>query len=714
MSTLGSILQTSSSGLAVAQLGISTVSDNVANLNTAGYVREVVNQNTITSQPVGDGVAASSIVRTANQFLQNASLAASGQAALSSAISSTLSQAQSLFGDPTQTTSYFNQLNTVFSDFSAAASSPTSSLSSAQAVNDINQFLSQSQSISSSLSSLSSQADSGLSNDVAQVNQLLTQISSLNGEITSTVAASGQAADLQNSQSQLINQLSSLIGVKVASTASGGVNVTTTGGAQLVGQFGAATLSYTSSATSTGQVSITQPATQQAQALAVTSGDMGGLLSLRNTQVPGLQSQLSEFVTQTVNAINQASNASSSVPPPSTLTGSNTGLDLPTAISGFTGDTTIAVVDSSGQLQHSIAVDFSGSAGGTISVDGGAATSFTPSTFLSTLNTALGSSGTASFTNGALTLSASVAGQGLAIQDSSTTPSNNAGRGFSQYFGLNNLIVSSQITNYNTGLTASDPSGFTPAGTPPSGTITLGIDDSSGNPITDVTVAMPASGNLQGVIDALNSSATGVGLFGKFSLSSTGALSFTPATPGGATLTVISDDTQRGAGGPSLSQLFGIGDNQRASRTNTYSVRSDIASNPSNLMLATLNLSAGTGQPVLVAGDGSGGQLLAKAGSTLQSFDAAGAASAESSTVTNYSAQFAGSLANTSSAAETASTNATAVQNEAETQRQSVEGVNLDQELVNLTTYQQAYSASARLITATQDLFTALINMVGP
>jgi len=43
---------------------------------------------------------------------------------------------------------------------------------------------------------------------------------------------------------------------------------------------------------------------------------MGGQLSLRNTQIPGLQSQLSEFVTQTVNSINQAHNAASSVPPP--------------------------------------------------------------------------------------------------------------------------------------------------------------------------------------------------------------------------------------------------------------------------------------------------------------------------------------------------------------------------------------------------------------
>jgi flagellar hook-associated protein 1 len=705
MTTLGSILQTSSAGLAAAQTGINTVSNNVANLNTPGYVREVVDQGSIANLGLGSGVSVTGVVRAANQFLQNTSLAASGTAGLTNAVSNTLSQAQALFGDPTSTTSYFNQLNTVFADFSAAANSPTSTLAGAQAINDVSQFLNQSQSISASLSGLSGQADSGIANDIDQINQLLGQISQLNSDITTSTATNGQAADLQNSQSQLINQLSSLIGVKVAGTASGGVTVTTTGGAQLVGQFGPATLSYTSTANATGQVSITQPAAQQAQALAVTSGDIGGLLSLRNIQIPGLRTQLSEFVTQTVNAINQAHNASSSVPPPATLNGSDTGLDLPTAIGGFSGKTTIAVVNTAGQLQHRIDIDFTG---GTISVDGAAGTAFTPANFLTSLNMALGAAGTASFSNGALTLNVSVAGTGLAIQDDSTTPSNNAGRGFSQYFGLNNLVTSSAITNFNTGLKSTDASGFTPGGT-----ITFGINDASGNPITNVTVTMPAAGTLQGVINALNSSATGVGLFGQFTLSSTGALTFTPASQGGATLTVVGDLTQRGAGGPSLSQLFGIGDFQRGGRTASYSIRPDIAANPAKLALATLNLGAAAGQPVLVPGDGSGGQALANAGASIQSFDAAGAAQAVATSVTRYSAQFAGGLANTATAASQASTNATAVKNEAETQRQSVEGVNLDQELVNLTTYQQAFSASARLVTATQDMFSALLTMLG-
>ncbi|MBV9509924.1 MAG: flagellar hook-associated protein FlgK, partial [Caulobacteraceae bacterium] len=83
-----------------------------------------------------------------------------------------------------------------------------------------------------------------------------------------------------------------------------------------------------------------------------------------------------------------------------------------------------------------------------------------------------------------------------------------------------------------------------------------------------------------------------------------------------------------------------------------------------------------------------------------------------STTVTQYAALLGGTLGDQASAAANAAASATAVQTEANTQLQSVEGVNINQELVNLTTYQQAYSASARLVTANQDMFTALMTMV--
>ena len=50
--------------------------------------------------------------------------------------------------------------------------------------------------------------------------------------------------------------------------------------------------------------------------------------------------------------------------------------------------------------------------------------------------------------------------------------------------------------------------------------------------------------------------------------------------------------------------------------------------------------------------------------------------------------------------------------NEAIARRQSTEGVNIDEELVRLTTYQQAFNASARMIQASKELFDVLTNMI--
>jgi flagellar hook-associated protein 1 FlgK len=62
--------------------------------------------------------------------------------------------------------------------------------------------------------------------------------------------------------------------------------------------------------------------------------------------------------------------------------------------------------------------------------------------------------------------------------------------------------------------------------------------------------------------------------------------------------------------------------------------------------------------------------------------------------------------------AETRKASSEAVATEANNRRQAVEGVNLDEELVNLTTYQQAFSASARMIQAAGDMFDVLLGIV--
>ena len=46
-----------------------------------------------------------------------------------------------------------------------------------------------------------------------------------------------------------------------------------------------------------------------------------------------------------------------------------------------------------------------------------------------------------------------------------------------------------------------------------------------------------------------------------------------------------------------------------------------------------------------------------------------------------------------------------------EEQRESISGVNLDEEMVDLVRYQQAFEAASRYISTVQELTTSLINI---
>jgi len=214
------------------------------------------------------------------------------------------------------------------------------------------------------------------------------------------------------------------------------------------------------------------------------------------------------------------------------------------------------------------------------------------------------------------------------------------------------------------------------------------------------------------MLNALNSNVNGVGLYGQFSLDAQGTLTFAGAPPSNAGLSVVTDTTSRGAGGPSFSQLFGIGVVQRSARASSFSVDPVIVSDPTKLALAKLDLSVAPGQSSLRPGDGQGAVAIAASGDQTTLFQAAGALGQVSATVSRYASEFGGSIGRQAASAATQTQSADSIQTEAVNRRESVESVNLDEELVHLQTYQQAFNASARMIQATKDLFDTLLSMV--
>jgi flagellar hook-associated protein 1 FlgK len=702
--SLNAIMHTASSGLQTAQTQLRVVSDNVSNVNTPGYVRKIAEQQTLTSQGVGSGVEVARIRLATDRFLQAASLNAGAEAARQSVRFELYDRIQGLFGDPGGDNGFFSLVDGVFSAFAASAEDPTSSPRRQDALFRTQALFDEAGRISSQIQAVREDADARIQSAVERTNSLLEQIEGLNLQIARATAVDGDASGAETAQAALIGQLAELLDIRVSLRPVGGVSIRTGSGMLLAGQ-GAATLSYSRAGTITGETAfneiwITEPGGQKRSLMdSVTSGEIKGLVELRDVEAPAAAERLAELVAHVADELNRAHNASSSVPAPASLTGRNVGQTFESAIAGFSGQTTVAVTNAAGVIQTRVDIVFSGA---TMTVNGAAAT---PATFLTVLNDQLGAGATASFADGRLTLSAG-APNGIAVADDAGSPSDKVGRGFSHYFGLNDLITSNRLAVYDNGLTASSLHGFT-AGE----TLTFRFTGENGARLRDLQVAIPPGGTIGDVVTQLNDAAAGIGRFGAFSLAADGSLSFTGYGNPAPTLSVLEDRTTQVPSGVSVTELFGIG-GARASRADGFALRADIRQSPARLALAQLNLDAGPGNLALSTGDGRGALLLADAGERTAKFQAAGGSSGGSMTVSRYASELSGEIGGKAAALRNQKQTAEALYTEASARQTAHEGVNLDEELVLMTTYQQAFNASARLIQAAKDMYDTLLGMV--
>ena len=71
-SSLNDVLNIATSGLSTAQSQVTATSNNIANVNTVGYTREVVNQSETVVDGRGLGVHIDAIQSAYNAFLQKA------------------------------------------------------------------------------------------------------------------------------------------------------------------------------------------------------------------------------------------------------------------------------------------------------------------------------------------------------------------------------------------------------------------------------------------------------------------------------------------------------------------------------------------------------------------------------------------------------------------------------------------------------------------
>jgi flagellar hook-associated protein 1 FlgK len=166
--------------------------------------------------------------------------------------------------------------------------------------------------------------------------------------------------------------------------------------------------------------------------LSIKSGELHGIIQARDTFLPNLQAEIDSLTQMLRDEVNALHNTGTSLPPPSTVTGTRTFAAPATDTITFNAAVRIAAVDASGNF-----VAHYDLAAGTYSVK----------QIETLINNNLAGFATASTsTNGPLSIAASKSGNGIAIVDLASqtvthTDSTTTYSGFSNYFGLNDLFV---------------------------------------------------------------------------------------------------------------------------------------------------------------------------------------------------------------------------------------------------------------------------------
>lgn len=328
-------LQTALSGLQAAQAAIDTTGENIANVNTPGYTRQVVNTGEAGSLPIpersqqgatadlGTGVNVTSISRIRDQFLDIQYRAQNTVTSNANTNSTELQQVQTAINEPS-TNGLQSQMSKFWSAWSALASSPTNA-GAKQAVIQSGQTLAQTfNAVSSQMATVQSQASqqyATLTGTNGQVQQDANQIATLNGQITQATQAGQTPNALLDQRDKLLDDLSGLAHISVTNQSNGSVTV----------NFGDAATPLVSGTTATWPQTLTS----------ASGGQLGALLSLSSSTGPIGQylSSLDNVASQVISSVNalQPSSPFFSGTSASTMAVSATASTIQTASSSTSG-----------------------------------------------------------------------------------------------------------------------------------------------------------------------------------------------------------------------------------------------------------------------------------------------------------------------------------------------------------------------------------------
>jgi len=730
-------LKVAQSGLLSNQGALHTVSNNVANVNTVGYSRKIVNFEQVSVAGIGAGTQISEITRRIDEGLLKTLRIENGEFNTFAIQDDFYSRIQDLFGSPADNTSISHIIEEFSESLELLAVSPEKTLEAAEVVRRANDMLEKMKDMSESIQELRVQADNELADLVSQMNTITGKIDKLNDDIIANNSVGRDVSDLKDQRDLELDKLSKIVDIRYFFRSDGDAVAFTEAGRTLVDtvpptvtHVAASSISATSTH-SEGDISGIFVGTAVAandMTNEIREGQMKGLIDLRDTVLPGLQAELDELASDLRDVVNVVHNRGTTYPGFQTMTGSRVfigeGTQTITLDSGG-DDVAITLFNSTGDQSASTTLDtimtsnLYGTAGSQVQAANGPWTITEVAAQMEDWLQANGASGASvDIVNNKFTIALNSTTLNLGFRDESATADGSTAEdavisfdangdgvtdetvsGFSNFFGLNDFFIDSKVDNQLESSVVPSTQTVTTAQTitfhdaTTIGGVALGsLAIAAGSSIADI--ATNITNNVTNVTATVVPEGDGARL--------------RIAHNSGSSMTMTSSIVSTSS--TSMITQLGITTAQTAVST-VLQVRSDIKSAPSNISTGRPQWDAALGsggQYFMAIGDDTIAQELANALTATNNFEKAGGLAARTASFAGYAAEILATNASLADVNERKLESQKSLVESLQFKSDSTRGVNLDEEMADLLIFEQAFAAAARVISVIQSMIDAL------
>lgn len=234
MGNIMTSMYTGVSGLKTNQTSLNTVSHNLANINTEGYVRQQIvskdtiynsiGQSHISKLQVGYGTNIQAIRQVRDVFLDKAYRIEVGRQGFYESQSDATQEIETLLGEM-EGEAFHEDINDFWVSLQELAKEPDSIVKRAAVVSQASTMLQRASSISSGLVKYQKNLNTQIQDKVNRINQIGYELKDLNDRIVAAECGEQNANDLRDLRNSLLDELGKLVNIRYSEDETGNVNV---------------------------------------------------------------------------------------------------------------------------------------------------------------------------------------------------------------------------------------------------------------------------------------------------------------------------------------------------------------------------------------------------------------------------------------------------------------------------------------------------------